>query len=73
MKNTLYFAKISVSPTQKKPVVKTDENGKDTIEVANVLPLCICFDHRALDFGEVRPFLDRISEIFENPEQILKY
>ena len=34
------------------------------------MPICIAFDHRALDFGDIVPFLERLDDIFENPEQI---
>ena len=54
----------------KKPVVFTDEKGNDKIEIARVLPICICFDHRALDFGDIKPFILKLEEIFKNPETI---
>lgn len=53
-----------------KPVVVTDENGKKSIEIRQVLPFCIAFDHRALDFGDIVPFIKRLDDIFENPKQI---
>ncbi|MBR1810579.1 MAG: 2-oxo acid dehydrogenase subunit E2 [Clostridia bacterium] len=64
---------IGISALQKRPVVETDENGKDVIKVANILPINVVFDHRALDFGEIKPFLAKLDEIFQNPEQILVY
>lgn len=62
---------IGIGALQKKPIVETDENGEDKVKIATVLPICICFDHRALDFGEVRPFIKRLDEFFNNPETIL--
>lgn len=35
-----------------------------------MLPICLAFDHRALDFGEVVPFMKRLDDIFANPAQI---
>ena len=35
------------------------------------LPICLAFDHRALDFGEIIPFIKKLDSIFENPN-ILK-
>ncbi len=64
---------IGIAAVSKKPVVVTDENGKDEIKAADILPLNICFDHRALDFGEVKPFLAKLDEIFKNPDEILVY
>ncbi len=58
---------IAVNAIQKKPTVVTDENGNDTIEIRQILPLTIAFDHKALDYGDVIPFMDKLDEIFENP------
>lgn len=62
-----------VGTVMKKPVVAQDENGNDIIVVGNELPINLCFDHRAVDFGEVAPFIRRIDEIFKNPEQMLEW
>ncbi|MBR5426955.1 MAG: 2-oxo acid dehydrogenase subunit E2 [Clostridia bacterium] len=64
---------IGISAVQKKPVVKADENGNDVVATASVLPLNICFDHRALDFGDIKPFLVKLDDIFDHPEQIFVY
>ena len=61
---------IGVNAIQKRPVVVTDENGNDTIEIRQILPLTIAFDHKALDYGDVVPFMNRLDEIFENPSVI---
>ncbi len=58
---------FAVGSLTEKPVVKTNENGTKEITIATVLPLCIAFDHRALDFGDIVPFLKKLDEIFENP------
>ena len=57
----------------KKPVVKQDENGNDIIVVGNELPIDLCFDHRAVDFGDVVPFINRLEDIFKNPEQMFEW
>lgn len=61
---------FAVGAVQDKPVVVTDAFGKKEVEARQVLPICIAFDHRALDFGDVVPFLERLDDIFENPAQI---
>lgn len=61
---------FAVGAVQDKPVVATDSFGKKTIEARQVLPICIAFDHRAIDFGDIVPFLERLDDIFENPAQI---
>lgn len=57
----------------KKPVVKQDENGNDIIVPGNELPITLVFDHRAVDFGEVVPFIQRLEDIFRNPEQMYNW
>lgn len=61
---------FGIGAIQEKPVVITDSNGNKTIEIRQVMPICIAFDHRALDFGEAVPFLKRLDDIFANPVQI---
>lgn len=64
---------IAVGSAQDKPVVIKKENGEKEIAIRKILPLCIAFDHRALDFGDIVPFLKRMDNIFENPEQIKEW
>lgn len=61
---------IAVNAVQRKPVVVADENGNETIEIRSILPLTIAFDHKALDYGDIVPFCDRLDKIFENPSVI---
>ena len=62
---------IGIGALQRKPVVITDDDKNEVVEIRTILPINICFDHRALDFGEVRPFLTKLDEFFKNPESIL--
>ena len=62
---------ICIGSMQRRPVVVKDEEGNEKIEIRTILPLNICFDHRALDFGEVRPFISKMEEFFQNPEKVL--
>ena len=48
----------------------TDENGNDKIEIRLILPITIAIDHRALDYGDVVPFMRKLDEIFDNPSII---
>ncbi len=60
---------FGVGAVQKKPAVTEDNK----IEIRQILPICIAFDHRALDFGEITPFMKRLDEIFKNPEIIFSW
>lgn len=61
---------IALGAVQDKPVVIVNEAGEKEIAIRQIMPLCIAFDHRALDFGEIVPFIKRLDEIFEEPEII---
>lgn len=64
---------IGVAAVQRKPVVKKNAAGVEEIVPADLLPICLCFDHRSMDFGDLRPFLQKMDSIFNNPEDFLKY
>lgn len=51
---------IGVGALQKRPII----NEKGKTDVADMLPLTIAFDHRALDFCHIVPFLNKLDEIF---------
>ena len=59
---------FGVGAVQDKPVVITDEFGGKHVEARQVLPICIAFDHRALDFGDIVPFLKTLDAIFADPK-----
>ena len=61
---------LSVGAVLDKPIVVKKSDGRKEVEARSVLPICIAFDHRALDFGEIVPFMKRLDEIFENPSVI---
>ncbi len=64
---------VCMGAIQKKPVVITDENGNDTIGIGQIMPIDLVFDHRAVDFGDVVPFIQRLEEIFKNPEEMFNW
>lgn len=61
---------FAINATQKMPVVVTNENGEDEIKVGLVMPITIVIDHKALDYGDMVPFLQKLDEIFANPSII---
>lgn len=61
---------ICIGAVEDRAVVKKDENGKKYIDIGKILPLTIAFDHRALDYGDVLPFTQKLDEIFANPQLI---
>jgi pyruvate dehydrogenase E2 component (dihydrolipoamide acetyltransferase) len=49
---------IGIGALQKKAVIGKDQQ----VNVSDILPITICFDHRALDFSDVVPFMDFLTE-----------
>lgn len=64
---------FAINAAQKRPIVVTDENGVDKIETRLIMPLTIAIDHRALDYGDVVPFMRKLDEIFANPQIIQEW
>ena len=58
---------IAIGAKQLVPIAEED----GTVRTGYKLPLTIAFDHRAIDMGDVTPFIDCLNSIFENP-QIIK-
>ena len=58
---------IGIGAIQRVAVVNDD----DSITAGRRLPLTIAFDHRALDMGDIAPFINKLNTIFRNP-QIIK-
>lgn len=61
---------FAIDSIQKRPVVVTNSEGKDEIAVRMILPITIAIDHRALDYGDVVPFMRRLDEIFADASVI---
>ncbi len=64
---------FAVNAAQKRPTTVQDENGNDVIETRSIMPITIAIDHRALDYGDIVPFMRKLDEIFANPECILEW
>lgn len=55
---------FAIDSIQKRPTVITNSEGKDEIAIRMILPITIAIDHRALDYGDVVPFMRKLDEIF---------
>lgn len=60
---------IALGATQLVPIAEKD----GTVRTGYKLPITIAFDHRALDMGDVAPFMKKLNEIFANPEIIKEW
>ena len=57
---------IGIGALQKKPIIGKDQQ----VDVSDILPITICFDHRALDFSDVVPFMDFLTENLRDQKKI---
>jgi len=53
-----------------KPGIVAQADGTAAVQARKYLPINVNFDHRALDYDAVVPFLKCMDEIFQNPAQI---
>lgn len=60
---------IAIGATQLVPIAEQD----GTIRTGYRLPFTIAFDHRALDMGDITPFVNKLNEIFEKPDIIREW
>lgn len=60
---------IAIGASQFVPIAEKD----GTIRTGYRLPFTIAFDHRALDMGDITPFINKLNEIFDNPEMIKEW
>ncbi|MBL4936850.1 2-oxo acid dehydrogenase subunit E2 [Clostridium sp. YIM B02515] len=64
---------IGLGSVQERPGIYVNENGNKEIGIRKILPMCLAFDHRAVDFSSIIPFLKRLDEIFAKPDIIHKW
>ncbi len=64
---------IALGAVQEKPMVVKNAKGEKEIAIRKAMPITIMFDHRALDFGDIVPFIKKLDEIFEHPEVIIEW
>lgn len=61
---------VGLGAIQEKPGVYINEDGHKEIGIRKIIPMCLAFDHRAVDFVTLVPFLKRLDEIFSKSEMI---
>lgn len=61
---------FAINSAQKMPVVKVNDEGKEEIVIGTVMPITVAIDHKALDYGDIVPFFQKLDEIFANPSII---
>lgn len=64
---------VGLGAIQERPGVHLLPSGKREIAVRKVLPMCLAFDHRAVDFNSIVPFLKKLDDIFARPYVIHKW
>ena len=61
---------FAIGATQKKALVRTNENGEDEMYIGYTMPITVAMDHRALDYGDMVPFFEKVDAIFADPSII---
>lgn len=64
---------MAICNTQVKPVCVKQLDGSYQVLPRTVCPMCLAVDHRAAEYGDLVPFMDRLDEIFAHPAQILNW
>lgn len=66
-------AVIALFAVTERPWVVTRENGEKEIAIRKILPVTVLFDHRACEYADVIPLLDKIQDVCSNPQQIMDW
>lgn len=61
---------VGISAMQDRPGVYRNGTGEKAIGIRKVLPMCLAFDHRVLDFSDLTPFLQRLDRLFAEPAEV---
>lgn len=64
---------VGIASVQEKPGVFVNQAGEKEIGIRTFLSMCLAFDHRAFDFGDIVPFIQRLDGIFQKPDEIRKW
>lgn len=66
-------AVIALYSVADKPWVITNDKGEKELAIRKIMPLTLMFDHRACEYSDTLPFLNRIQDICDRPEQIMNW
>lgn len=64
---------IGIGAVQEKPGIFIDGTQTQRVGIRKFLPMCLAFDHRAVDFSGLVPFLKRMDEIFVHPQELCSW
>jgi pyruvate dehydrogenase E2 component (dihydrolipoamide acetyltransferase) len=64
---------VGISAVQEKPGIFVDRGNLQQIGIRKFIPMCLTFDHRAVDFDALVPFLRRMDEIFARPQELFTW
>ena len=64
---------IGLDAAQDKPVITENDKGEKEIAIRKTLGMCIAFDHRAIDFNDIIPFVKHLDGILADPKQVLAW
>ena len=66
-------AVIALFAITDRPWVVTKENGEKEIAIRKILPVTVLFDHRACEYSDVVPLMNKIQDVCSHPEQIMDW
>ena len=64
---------VGIGVVQEKAGMICGASGEKTIGIVKVAPICLAFDHRALNFNDIIPFLRKLDDIFSSGEIVREW
>ncbi len=62
---------IGLGATRPTPVAVAGPDGEQRVEVRPILPVTVCFDHRAMDFEDITGFFKELERVAADPAGLL--
>lgn len=64
---------MGICNTQMRPTSILQADGSYKVESRMICPMCLAVDHRAAEYGDLVPFMNKMDDIFAHPEQIMNW
>lgn len=62
---------LGLSAVRRQPMAVMDDTGQESIAIRDVLPISVCFDHRAMDFEHMAGFMRELNRLVTHPSEML--
>jgi len=63
---------VGIGSIYDEPVISKEDDKEVAVSTCKKIKFCYTFDHRALDFGDIIPFIKRVDDILKDPDSYIE-